>query len=134
MSSRNNRRNIVTTAVDDGRFQTLVTALQQTGLDRTLRQAGPYTVFAPNDQAFEGVDLDNVSQRQLKTILGYHVVAGYFPSSDLKSILRLKSVEGSPLKIRTKNGRITVNGNSVQIADVKTSNGVIHVIDTVLMP
>lgn len=134
MSNRNNRSNIVQTAVNDGRFQTLVAALENTDLDDVLEGTGPFTVFAPLDQAFEGVDLTRVSDRQLQNILKYHVVAGYFPASDLQSVLRLRSVEGSPLKIRARNGRVTVNGNPVQVADVKASNGVIHVIDTVLMP
>lgn len=134
MSNRNNRSNIVQTAADDGRFETLVTALENTGLDDVLEGNGPFTVFAPLDQAFEGVDLTRVTEAQLQDILEFHVVAGYFPASDLRSVLRLKSVEGSPLKIRARNGRITVNGNPVQVADVKASNGVIHVIDTVLMP
>lgn len=134
MSNRFNRSNIVETAANDGRFKTLVNALVETELDDVLVGNGPFTVFAPLDSAFAGIDLNAITEEQLQDILTYHVVSGYFPASDLRSTLRLKSVQGSPLNIRARNGNITVNGNPVRVADVKASNGVIHVIDTVLMP
>jgi len=129
-----NRSNLVQTAVADGRFTTLASALQDTDLVDTLTEPGPFTVFAPTDQAFADLNLDRLSTEQLRNVLLYHVVSGYFPSSDLESVLRLKSVEGSPISVRVRNGEVYVNGNRVQIANIKASNGVIHVLDTVLMP
>jgi transforming growth factor-beta-induced protein len=123
---------VVDVAVADGRFKTLVSALKETDLVSTLQGQGPFTVFAPTDNAFAMLNLAGVSREALKNVLLYHVVAGYFPSSELKSVLQLKSVQGSPINVRFENGKVYINNSQVVIADIKTRNGVIHVIDTVL--
>jgi transforming growth factor-beta-induced protein len=127
-------RTVVDVAVADGRFKTLVSALQNTGLVSTLQGKGPFTVFAPTDDAFRMLNLNGVSASALKNILLYHVVAGYFTSDNLKSVLALKSVQGSPLDVTFKNGKIYINDSQVIISDIVTSNGIIHVIDFVLQP
>ena len=123
---------IVDVAVSDGRFKTLVSALKDTDLVSTLQGQGPFTVFAPTDNAFAMLNLNGVSREALKNVLLYHVVAGYFCSTELKSVLQLKSVQGSTINVRFENGKVYINNSQVVIADIKTSNGVIHVIDTVL--
>lgn len=125
-------RSIVDTAVADGRFTTLVTALKNTNLVCTLQGAGPFTVFAPTDSAFAKLNLTGVTPDTLKNVLLYHVVSGYFPAAELKSVLQLKTVQGSPINVRVMNDKVYINNSEVVIADIKTSNGVIHVIDTVL--
>lgn len=131
-SNHQNVRTIVDTAIADGRFKTLVSALQRTDLVSTLQGQGPFTVFAPTDDAFAMLDLSGADIETLKNVLLYHVVAGYFTSSNLKSVLRLKTVQGLPIDVRVDNGKIYVNGAQVIISDIKTSNGIIHVIDSVL--
>ena len=123
------------TAQCTGIHDTLVTAVIQGGLLETLQGEGPFTVFAPTDQAFTdaGIDLSAVSQSDLADILTYHVVSGAVPASAVTECMSADSVNGNPLSF-TVNGGVMVNDANVTIADVNTSNGVIHVIDKVLMP
>ena len=123
------------TAQCTGIHDTLVTAVIQGGLLETLQGEGPFTVFAPTDQAFTdaGIDLAAVSQSDLADILTYHVVSGAVPSTAVTERMSADTVNGNPLSF-TVDGGVMVNGANVTLADVNTSNGVIHVIDKVLMP
>ena len=131
---------IVDVAVANGSFNTLVTAVEAAGLAETLNDEGPYTVFAPTDEAFaalpEGV-LDSLllpeNQEILAQILAYHVVPGEVLAADVTTG-PAATVEGSNLDLVSEEGSVTVNGATVTTADVTASNGVIHVIDTVLIP
>ena len=130
-------QDIVDTAVKAGNFKTLVTAVQAAGLVDTLKGPGPFTVFAPTDAAFAKVpkaQLDALlaDKAKLTKVLTYHVVSGAVMAKDVKAGM-VKTVEGSDLTLATTGG-VTVNGAKVVAADVKASNGVIHAIDTVLMP
>ena len=129
---------IVDTAINAGSFETLVAAVKAADLVDTLKGKGPFTLFAPNDDAFaklpEGtVDklLDDVPK--LKKILTYHVVSGKVMAADVSKMKSAKTVEGSEVKIDASKG-VKVNDATVSKADVKADNGVIHIIDTVLMP
>ncbi len=134
-------KNIVQTAVDAGTFTTLVAAVKAAGLAETLSGPGPFTVFAPTDAAFAKLPAGTVEalladKAKLASILTYHVVSGRVTSADL-----VKSnggtpatVNGQPLDVAVRGGKVYVNGTQVITADIQTSNGVIHVIDTVLMP
>jgi uncharacterized surface protein with fasciclin (FAS1) repeats len=128
---------MVNTAVAAGNFTTLVTVLKAAGLVDTLKGPGPFTVFAPTDEAFAKipkVDLDKLlaNKKKLKSVLTYHVVSGKVMSADIKPG-KVKSVQGARLTIGTKGG-VTVDKAKVVAADVAADNGVIHAIDTVLMP
>lgn len=128
---------IVDTAVAAGNFQTLVTALKAAGLVDTLKGPGPFTVFAPTDAAFAKIpksDLDKLlaDKAKLKSVLTYHVVSGKFMSTDIKAG-KVKTVQGTDVMIATTGG-LMVNKSKVVAADVAADNGVIHAIDTVLMP
>ena len=128
---------IVDTAVAAGNFKTLVTALKAAGLVDTLKGKGPFTVFAPTDDAFAKIpkaDLDALlaNKAKLKSVLTYHVVSGKVMSTDIKPG-KVKTVEGEQLTLSTKDG-VMVNNAKVVAADVAADNGVIHAIDTVLMP
>ena len=130
-------KDIVDTAVGAGNFKTLVTALQAAGLVETLKGKGPFTVFAPTDEAFAKVpkaDLDALlkDKAKLTAVLTYHVVAGKVMSKDIQPG-KVKTVQGSSLTIATVGG-VTVDGAKVTTADIAADNGVIHVVDTVLMP
>jgi len=128
---------IVDTAVAAGNFKTLATALQAAGLVDTLKGKGPFTVFAPTDEAFAKVpkaDLDALlkDKAKLTAVLTYHVVPGTVLAKDVKAG-SVKTVQGGELTLATTGG-VTVNGAKVIKADVKADNGVIHVIDSVLLP
>ena len=128
---------IVDTAVAAGSFKTLVTAVQAAGLVDTLKGPGPFTVFAPTDEAFAKIPkatLDKLlaDKAALAKVLTYHVVAGKVMAADVKAG-SVKTVEGSNITLATTGG-VTVNGAKVVKADVAASNGVIHAIDTVIMP
>ena len=133
---------IVETASEAGSFQTLLTAAEAAGLVDTLKSEGPFTVFAPTDEAFaklpEGTVEDLLkpeNQDQLKAILTYHVVPGKTMSSDLAGKeLEVKTVQGETIAIDASDGTVMVDDATVVQADIETDNGVIHVIDTVLMP
>jgi uncharacterized surface protein with fasciclin (FAS1) repeats len=131
-------KDIVDTAVGAGTFNTLVAAVTAAGLVDTLKGEGPFTVFAPTDEAFaklpegtvEGLLADIPT---LTKILTYHVVAGKVMSTDLSDGMTAPTVEGSEITISTMDG-VKINESTVTTADIETSNGVIHVIDTVMMP
>ena len=130
-------KDIVDTAVAAGNFKTLATALQAAGLIDTLKGKGPFTVFAPTDEAFAKVpkaDLDALlkDKAKLTAVLTYHVVSGKVMSKDIRPG-KVKTVQGSELTIATAGG-VTVDAAKVTTADIAADNGVIHVIDTVLMP
>ena len=128
---------IVDTAVAAGNFTTLVAALKAAGLVDTLKGPGPFTVFAPTDEAFAKIpkaDLDKLlaNKKKLTSVLTYHVVSGKVMSADIKPG-NVKTVQGGKVKLATKGG-VMVNKSKVISADVAADNGVIHAIDTVLMP
>ncbi len=132
-------KDIVTVAVEAGNFKTLATALTEAGLIETLKGKGPFTVFAPTDEAFAKLPAGTLEgllkdKEALKKILLYHVVSGNVTSSDVVKLSSSKTVEGSEIKIKTKDGKVMINDAKVISADVKASNGVIHVIDTVILP
>lgn len=131
-------KDIVDTAVAAGSFKTLVTALKAAGLVETLKGQGPFTVFAPTDEAFAKIPKDQLNalladQKKLTAVLTYHVVPGKAVAADVKSG-PLKTVQGQTLKVEVSSMGVQVNNAKVIKADVMASNGVIHVIDTVLMP
>jgi uncharacterized surface protein with fasciclin (FAS1) repeats len=133
-------KDIVETAVAAGTFNTLAKALTEAGLVETLKGAGPFTVLAPTDEAFAKIpakDLEALlaDKAALTKVLTYHVIAGNVPSSQVTTMTEAATVEGSKVTIKVVDGKVVINGNStVTAADVAASNGVIHVIDTVLMP
>lgn len=132
-------KDIVETAVAAGNFQTLATALTEAGLVETLKGKGPFTVFAPTDEAFAKIpkaDLQALlkDKEQLKRVLLYHVVAGSVASSEVVKMKSAKTIEGSAVKIKVKNKMVMVDNAKVTAVDIQASNGVIHVIDTVIMP
>lgn len=129
---------IVDTAVKAGSFNTLVAAVKAAGLVETLKGAGPFTVFAPTDEAFAKLPAGTVDALlkdipQLKQILTYHVVSGKVMASDVVKLKSAKTVQGSDVKIDASSG-VKVNDATVSTPDVAADNGVIHIIDTVLMP
>ena len=130
-------KDIVDTAVAAGNFKTLATALQVAGLVDTLKGPGPFTVFAPTDAAFAKVpkaDLDALlkDKAKLTAVLTYHVVPGKVMAADVKAGM-VKTVQGSAITVTT-NGGVMVDGAKVTATDIAADNGVIHVIDSVIMP
>ncbi|UXH79062.1 fasciclin domain-containing protein [Roseateles amylovorans] len=130
-------KDVVDTAVAAGNFKTLVAAVQAAGLVDTLKGKGPFTVFAPTDEAFAKLpkaDLDALlkDKAKLTAVLTYHVVAGQVLAKDIKPG-KVKTVQGGEVTLSTTGG-VTVNGAKVIKADIVADNGAIHVIDTVLMP
>ena len=129
---------IVETAVSAGQFKTLVTALQEADLVDTLKGAGPFTVFAPTDAAFAKLPagaLDALLQdkSKLAAVLTYHVVPGKVMAAQVKPG-EVKTVQGQSLNVSTKGGSVMVDEAKVTKTDITASNGVIHVIDTVILP
>ena len=134
-------KDIVDTAVAAGSFKTLAAALQAAGLVDTLKGAGPYTVFAPTDEAFAKLPAGTVDEllkpenkEKLVAILTYHVVAGDVMAAQVMKMNSAKTVNGQSVSISSKGGTVMVDNAKVVKADIACSNGVIHVIDTVLMP
>lgn len=134
-------KNIVENAMGSNDHTTLVAAVKQAGLVETLSGTGPFTVFAPTNEAFNKIPkatLDGLMKPEMKAdltkILTYHVVAGAVKAADLKDGQELTTVQGGKLKVSIKDGKVMINGANVTIADVVSSNGVTHVIDGVLMP
>lgn len=130
---------IVDVAVKDGRFNTLVAALKAADLDATLSGAGPFTVFAPTDAAFAKLPSGTVDALlkdvpTLKKILLYHVVAGKVASADVVKLSSATTVNGLPVMVTVSGNAVKINDATVQIADVAASNGIIHVVDTVILP
>src|SRR4051812_9575547 len=134
-------KDIVDTAVAAGSFKTLAAALQAAGLVDTLKSAGPFTVFAPTDEAFAKLPAGAVesllkpeNKAQLVKILTYHVVPGKVMAADVIKLKEAKTVEGGSLAIKVEGGKVMVDNAQVIKTDISASNGVIHVIDTVVMP
>ena len=132
--TRSAKKDIVDTAVAAGQFKTLVAAVQAAGLVDTLKGDGPFTVFAPTDEAFAKLPEGTVEallkdKKKLAAILTYHVVSGKVMSTDLVTAASVKSLQGDSIDIGLK-----VDQATVVKADIQTTNGVIHVIDTVILP
>jgi len=134
-------KNIVENAAGSADHTTLVAAVKAAGLVETLSGAGPFTVFAPTNAAFNALPagtVDNLLKPEMKKdltgVLTYHVVAGKLMAADLKDGQKLKTVQGGNLTVTVKDGKVMINGAPVSIADVVSSNGVTHVIDAVLLP
>jgi transforming growth factor-beta-induced protein len=132
---------IVDTAVAAGSFKTLVAAAQAAGLVETLKGDGPFTVFAPSDDAFarlpEGTVeslLKEENREQLRAVLLYHVVPGRMPASEVVKARELKTAQGSSLAVKVDQGTVHIDGAKVVTADIQTRNGIIHVIDAVVLP
>lgn len=132
---------IVDTAVANGSFTTLATALQAAGLVDTLKGEGPFTVFAPTDEAFAKLPdgtvatlLEPANKDKLAAILTYHVVPGEVTAAQVAGMTEAQTVNGTMLKIDASGGKVMVNDATVTTADVMATNGVIHVVDTVLLP
>ena len=133
--------NIVETAVNHGSFKTLVAAVTAAELVETLSGKGPFTVFAPLDDAFAALPAGTVdslvqpeNKAKLQSILTYHVVAGKVLSTDLTDGMKAKTVNGAEITIHLKGGKVFINDAEVVVADVQTDNGVIHAINKVIMP
>jgi len=135
------KKDIVDTAVSAGDFNTLVTAIKAAGLVETLKSKGPFTVFAPTDDAFaklpEGTVEDLLkpqNKEKLASILTYHVVAGKVMAADVVKLSHAKTVNGQSLSIKTYGSTVKVDNANVIKTDIECSNGVIHVIDAVVLP
>jgi uncharacterized surface protein with fasciclin (FAS1) repeats len=135
------QKDIVDTAVAAGSFNTLAKALQAAGLVDTLKGAGPFTVFAPTDAAFAKLPpgtledlLKPANKAKLQAVLTYHVVPGKVMAADVVKKTAAKTVEGSEIKIAVRDGAVHVNDATVVKTDIAATNGVIHVIDSVILP
>ena len=130
--------NIVDTAINAGSFNTLVDALNAAGLVETLQGSGPFTVFAPSDDAFARIP-ENIrsaiiaDKDALTELLTYHVIAGEVSAADVARLNSAETIQGSAITIDTSNG-VKVDGANVTTADIRATNGIIHVIDTVMIP
>ena len=132
-------KDIVDTAAANPNFKTLVAAVQAAGLVDTLKGAGPFTIFAPTDAAFNKlgkatIDALLADPAKLKSILLYHAVSGKVYSGDVVKLSSAKTVNGAEVTITVKNGQVYINNARVVTTDILTTNGVIHVIDTVILP
>jgi len=134
-------KDIVDTAVGAGQFKTLAAALTAAGLVDTLKGKGPFTVFAPTDAAFAKLPAGTVemllkpeNKAKLTAILTYHVVAGKVMAADVVKVTSAKTVQGESVAVKVTGGKVTIDNANVVTTDIAASNGVIHVIDTVLMP
>lgn len=139
VSAQMNEKDIVAVAVEAGSFKTLAAALDAAGLVSTLQGAGPFTVFAPTDAAFAKLPAGTVEallqdKEKLTQILTYHVVAGKVTSSQVVGLTEAMTVAGIKAPIKVQNGTVWVGGAKVTTVDVPASNGVIHIIDTVMLP
>lgn len=135
------KSDIVDVAVENGSFTTLVAAVKAAGLVDTLKGDGPFTVFAPNDDAFAELPDGTVesllmpeNKDKLIAVLTYHVVPGKVMAADVVKLDKATTVQGQDVMIKTMDGKVMVDGANVIATDVKASNGVIHVIDQVIMP
>ena len=138
---RAQEKDIVDTAVAAGSFKTLAAALQAAGLVETLKGKGPFTVFAPTDEAFAKLPKGTVedllkpeNKAKLTAILTYHVVPGAVTASQVMKLKDAKTVNGQSVKINAAGGAVMIDGARVVKADIRASNGVIHVIDSVILP
>jgi uncharacterized surface protein with fasciclin (FAS1) repeats len=141
ISARAANQDIVDTAVGAGQFKTLATALKAAGLVETLKRPGPFTVFAPTDEAFAKLPAGTVenllkpeNKAKLTAILTYHVVPGAVNAEQVTKLNEAKTVNGAMVKVSTEAGKVMINGATVVKADIVASNGVIHVIDKVILP
>jgi uncharacterized surface protein with fasciclin (FAS1) repeats len=130
---------LVDTAVQNGSFTTLAAALQAAGLVDTLKGPGPFTVFAPTDAAFAKLPPGTVEglladPARLRAVLTYHVVPGRVTAAQVVGLTTATTVQGEPLRISATGGTVRINSATVTQADIMASNGVIHVVDTVLLP
>jgi len=136
---QNDEKNIVQTAQAAGNFKTLTKLVVKAGLADTLSNSGPYTVFAPTDAAFKKVPKSTLKSlarhpAKLRAVLLYHVVAGRVPSSQVVMLKSAKTLNGKSVRIHTAGGKVFVNNAKVTKADINASNGVIHVVNRVLIP
>ena len=134
-------KDIVDTAVGAGDFKTLVAAVQAAGLVETLKGEGPFTVFAPTDAAFKALPEGTVesllkpeNKDKLVAILTYHVVPGKVMAADVMKLKEAKTVQGSTVEVAVKDGKVMIDDATVVKADIACANGVIHVIDAVILP
>ncbi len=130
---------IVDTVVSAGQFNTLVAAAKAAGLVDTLKSAGPFTVFAPTEEAFAKLPAGTVENlfkkpEQLKQVLQYHVVAGKVMAADVVKVISAKTVQGPSAKVTVAGGLVKIDSANVVKTDIECDNGVIHVIDTVILP
>jgi uncharacterized surface protein with fasciclin (FAS1) repeats len=135
------RKDIVDTAVGAGSFKTLVAAVQAAGLVETLKGQGPFTVFAPTDEAFAKLPAGTVesllkpeNKEKLVAVLTYHVVPGQVMAADVVKLTEAPTVQGSKAKVKVVDGAVMIDNAKVVKTDIETSNGVIHVIDAVILP
>jgi transforming growth factor-beta-induced protein len=133
--------NIVATAAKAGKFQTLLTAATAAGLADTLANGGPFTVFAPTDEAFAKLGKDTIAdllkpenKDKLANVLKYHVVAGVVKAADVVKLKEAKTLQGGAATVKVVDGKVTIDGANVVATDIAASNGVIHVIDAVILP
>jgi len=139
--ARASNQDIVDTAVGAGQFKTLATALKAADLVETLKGPGPFTVFAPTDEAFAKLPAGTVesllkpeNKAKLTAILTYHVVPGAVKAEQVTKLTEAKTVNGAMVKVSTDHGKVMINDATVVTADIPASNGVIHVIDKVILP
>lgn len=130
---------IAAIVANDPNFSTLLSAVQAAGLVETLNSPGPYTVFAPTNAAFAKVPSSQLQallndREQLRALLLYHVVPGRVTAAQVKTLSSAATAQGSTVNVSTMNGKVMVDDATVTRADLRASNGIIHVIDTVLMP
>ena len=133
------KANIVQTAVAAGQFKTLVALVKEAGLAGTLQGKGPFTVFAPTDAAFAKVPKATLAalkhdRAKLRAVLLYHVLKGKVSAAKVVKLRSVKTLNGQSLKIRVSHGKVTIGGARIVKTDIAASNGVIHVIDRVLIP
>ena len=133
------KKDIVDVAVEAGSFKTLAKALEAAGLVETLKCKGPFTVFAPTDEAFAKLPKGTLEallkdKAKLTAVLTYHVVAGEYPANKVVASKSLKTVQGAPIKISVGDDGVRVNQAKVLKTDIRASNGIIHVIDAVILP
>ena len=135
------KKTIVETAVGAGKFNTLVAAVKAAGLAETLSGKGPFTVLAPTDEAFAKIPADVLkgllkpeNKDKLAAILTYHVISGNVKAEDVVKLESAKTVNGQSITISAKDGKVMVDGANVVKTDIECTNGVIHVIDSVIMP
>jgi len=138
-AAANEEKDIVQTAIDAGQFQTLARALGAAGLVETLKGDGPFTVFAPTDEAINKVPKEKLEallkdKEALAAVLKYHVVSGKVMAADVVKLDSAKTVQGESVTIEAKEGKVKINGANVTKTDIECKNGVIHVIDAVLLP
>lgn len=141
LASAQKKKDIVDTAVGAGQFNTLVAAVKAAGLVDTLKGKGPYTVFAPTDAAFAKLPKGTVesllkpeNKAKLVDILTYHVVSGNVPSKTAVTLSEANAVNGKKLRLKVRGGKLFINESKVTTADVAASNGVIHIVDSVILP